>query len=61
MPSTDTLIARIALSLWTSERRVERLPVVTTYSQHEYVQIVPCPVITRGTAWACATIDREGI
>jgi hypothetical protein len=43
MPSLDTLIARIALSLWTSNRTVERLPVVRTWSPRQLVTLVACP------------------
>lgn len=43
MPSHDTLIARIALSLWTSSRKVERLPRVTEVQPWEVCDIVPMP------------------
>jgi hypothetical protein len=39
----ETLIARIALSLWTSERRVERLPVVTEVQPWERATLVSVP------------------
>ena len=43
-PSIDALIARIALSLWTSDRATEPLPRVRTYSPREKVEIVAVPV-----------------
>lgn len=39
MPTLDTLIARLALSLWTSARRVEPLPKVRVWEPHEVVQL----------------------
>jgi hypothetical protein len=35
-----TTVTRIALSLWTSARSVERLPKVLTYEPHETALIV---------------------
>jgi hypothetical protein len=49
MPSTDTMIARIALSLWTSARKVERLPRVLEVHPWEHAEIVPFPPL--GSAW----------
>ena len=40
MPTLDTLIARIALSLWTSARRVEPLPTVRVWEPSQVVEIV---------------------
>ena len=48
-PSIDALIARIALSLWTSDRATEPLPRVRTYSPRETVEIVPMPASLKGT------------
>lgn len=39
----DALIARIALSLWTSDRKVERVPVMTIVQPWEVANIVPVP------------------
>ena len=33
-------VARLALSLYASARKVERLPVVTVYEPHDFVMIV---------------------
>lgn len=49
MPNTNTLIARIALSLWTSSRKVERLPRVLEVQPWERAEIVPCPSHLRTT------------
>ena len=46
----DLMIARIAMSLWTSARMVERLPKVTVYEPHDFVLIVPqVRIHARGT------------
>jgi hypothetical protein len=39
----DTLIARIALSLWSSDKRVERLPVVTEVQPWQMAELVSMP------------------
>lgn len=39
--NTDSKIAKLALSLWTSDRAVEKLPVVRVYGPRETVRIVP--------------------
>lgn len=39
MPTLDTLIARLALSLWTSARRVEPLPTVRVWEPYEAVTL----------------------
>jgi hypothetical protein len=41
--SIDALIARLALSLWTSAKRIERLSTVTVVHQWEIAAIVPFP------------------
>jgi hypothetical protein len=39
-------VTRIALSLWTSARLVERLPTVTVFEPTCYVQLAPTSNIT---------------
>lgn len=39
MPNLDTLIARIALSLWSSAKRVEKLPTVLEVQPWEHARL----------------------
>lgn len=62
MPSIDTLIARIALSLWSSERRVEPLPRVTVVQPWERAEIAaPAEISPMFCTLACASNTYEGI
>lgn len=56
-PNLDALIARIALSLWTSDRKVERVPVMRTYSPREIVEIVHFPTNLGHTPRANSQIE----
>ena len=49
MHSIDSTVTRLALSLWSSGKRVERLPRVTEYLPYETVQIVAMPFELAGT------------
>lgn len=42
---TNRLITQIALSLYSSAKRTERLPKIVTHSRYEHVEIVPMPYI----------------
>lgn len=39
--TVDAFLARLALSLWTSSKRVEPLPAVRVWEPYEIVNIVP--------------------
>ena len=43
MHTLDSTVTRLALSLWSSARRVEKLPVVRVWSQREIVSLVANP------------------
>lgn len=45
--NTNRIIAQIALSLYASAKRVERLPRVTEYQPHDTVQLVDAPAHLR--------------
>lgn len=46
--TVDSFLARLALSLWVSERRVEPLPVVRVWEPSQVVEIVSRPF---GETW----------
>jgi hypothetical protein len=45
-PNQYATTARIALSLWTSARSVERLPKVTVFEPTQHVQLTPTSNVT---------------
>jgi hypothetical protein len=57
--STEALIARIALSLYISGRKVERVPKVTEIQPWERAEFVVAPRRLAGDAYFANVINRD--